>query len=142
MADLAATADVEAALGVESLTTDQAAKAPALLSEASDLVVGFLGCDPTDETATPTVPEAVTRVVARMVARTLEQTGVVVTGAEGLTEAVGPFSRTTRYGAGTTSGAPWIAASDKVALRPYRCGGGMVPVALQSAQTGGYRRYT
>lgn len=135
---LAETADVATALG-RTLTTSETAQAPSLLEEASDLVVGHLGCDPTDEEADPTVPAAVTRVVARMVARVFSQPTEVV-GSEGTTETVGPFSRTTRYGAGTTSGNPWLAGTDKVALRPYRCGGGMREVSLASDQTGRYRR--
>lgn len=136
---LATAADVASALG-RALTETEETRAATLLDEASDLAIGYLGCDPTDTSTDPvTVPGAVSRVVARMVARVMSQSGP--TGSEGTTQTVGPFSETVRFGTGTTSGNPWIAASDKVALRPYRCGGGMRSVPLSSAQTGRYRRY-
>lgn len=137
---LASPEDVAAALG-RDLTAAETEQAPTLLDEASDLVIGYLGCDPTDTTQEPaTVPEAVSRVVARMVARVLGQAGHVP-GSEGTTETVGPFSQTVRFASGTTSGAPWLTVTDKVALRPYRCGGGMRAVPLATMQTGRYRRY-
>lgn len=136
---LATEEGVVAALG-RNLTDEETAQATTLLEEASDLTVGYLGCDPTG-TTTGTVPGVVSRVVARMVARVLGQSGHVA-GSEGTTETVGPFSRTVRFGSGTTSGAPWLTATDKIALRPFRCGGGMRTVQLSSAQTGHYRRYS
>lgn len=140
MAALATADDVTAALG-RALTTEETAQAPALLDEASDLVLGYLGADPTDTTTDPaTVPGAVSRVVARMVARVFGQTATTdAFGSEGTTETMGPFSQTVRFAAGTTSGQPWLAATDKVALRPYRSGGGMRSVPLSSDHTGRYR---
>lgn len=142
MADLASLADVEAALG-RPLTPEETELAPTLLSEASDITIGYLGCDPTDTSTDPaTVPAAVTRVVARMVARVVTQSeSSAAFGSEGTTEQVGPFSRTVRFAAGTTTGQPWLASTDKIALRPYRCGGGMVSVRLSTEQTGRYQRY-
>jgi hypothetical protein len=137
---LAEAEDVEAALG-RDLTESETAQAPTLLDEASDLVIGYLGCDPTDEEADPTVPAAVTRVVARMVARVFSQSSEAA-GSEATTSTAGPFSQTVRFAAGSTSGAPWLTVTDKVILRPYRCGGGMRTVSLSSDQTGRYRRYS
>lgn len=143
---LATAEDVEGALG-RALTESETQRSESLLDEASDLVIGYLGCDPTgdpilDEDGEPTgvneIPGAVSRVVARMVSRVLSLD--TPTGSEGTTETVGPFSKTVRFSAGTTSGAPWLAGSDKITLRPFRCGGGMVPVGLSSRQTGRYRR--
>lgn len=137
---LATVDDVQAALGRE-LTLTEATQATVSLAEATDLVVGHIGYDPIDAlTAGEVVPAAISRVVARMVARVLVQSAQA--GSEGTTETVGPFSRTVRFGVGTTSGAPWLTAADKIALRPYRGGGGMRVVSLSSAQTGRYRRYT
>lgn len=136
---LASQADVEAALG-RSLTPAETTQINSLLGEASDLIIGHLGCDPTDPDADPPVPATVTRVAARMVARVFGQASQAF-GSEGTTETVGPFSRTVRFASGTTSGAPWVTNADKVSLRPYRCGGGMRTVSLSSVQTGRYRRF-
>lgn len=137
---LATAVDVVAALG-RALTSAETAQAPALLEEASDLTIGYLGCDPTDtSTEPPTVPDPVSRVVARMVARVFSQAGTVP-GSEGTTETVGPFSQTVRFASGTTTGAPWLASTDKITLRPYRCGA-MRAVPMETLQTGEYRRYS
>jgi len=41
-----------------------------------------------------------------------------------------PFS--TSFVSGSTSGNPWLAAADKITLKPYRVMGGAVSVALRS----------
>lgn len=113
------------------LATDDTEYTDGLLDEASALVLGYLGCDPTivDTTATPpttTVPEPVVVVTSRMVARVLQQGaagGAGTDSATGTTDTAGPFSHTRQFGAGTTSGSPWLAAADKVTLSPYRCDG-------------------
>lgn len=129
--------DVEAALG-RDLTTAEEATVETLLEEATDLLIGYLGCTPDP------VPEAVMRVCARMVARVFAQAASVeapVIGASQMQQTAGPFSRSTSFGSGSTTGAPWLAASDKITLRPYRCGGGFKAIAVESVQSGGYRRY-
>jgi len=132
----AADADVEAALG-RDLTFDEVASVSVLLEEASDLLIGYLGCEPDP------VPDAVKRVCARMVARVFEQASSgAAFGATGTQQTAGPFSQSVQFAAGTTYHAPWISATDKVVLRPYRCGGGFRSVNLESAQSGGYRRYS
>jgi len=138
---LATAADVELRLG-RSLTAAEAAKVDGLLEEASALVIGFLGCDPTDTSVEPpTVPAAVAIVVSRIVARVFEQTASVAEfGSEATTDSTGPFSTTVRYGAGTTSGAPWLTKADKLTLRPFRCDGGFTSLAISAGTTGRYRR--
>ena len=142
---LATPADVEARLA-RPLTTAEAVRVDGLLPEASALVVGYLGCDPTDPAADPTVPAAVTLVVSRMVARVLdrEATAGEALGAESVTETAGPFGRTLNFGAGAASsvGGPWLAATDKITLKPYRCGGGVVSIGVTSGRTGRYRTAT
>lgn len=126
-------ADVVLALGRE-LTTAEQTSVDTLLEEATDLVTGHLGCAPDP------VPDAVKRVTARMVARVFSQ-AQISTGASQVQETAGPFSRSTSYASGTSNGSPWLAAADKVVLRPYRCGGGFRSVAVESEQSGEYRRY-
>jgi hypothetical protein len=131
-------ADVEAALG-RDLTAAEEATVDTLLEEATDLLLGYLGCTPDP------VPEAVTRVCARMVARVYAQAAAVeapIVGASQMQQTAGPFSRSTSFGAGSTSGSAWLSASDKITLRPYRCGGGFKTISVESVQSGKYRRYT
>jgi hypothetical protein len=138
---LATVADVALRLG-RDLTTTETSRAEGLLEEASALVIGYLGCDPTDTSVEPpTVPAAVAIVVSRMVARVLQQSASVEEfGSEATTDSTGPFSTTVRYGAGTTSGAPWLTKVDKLTLRPFRCDGGFSSVAISAGTTGRYRR--
>lgn len=138
MADLTDETGVEAALG-RDLTTAEQTELPTLIGEAGDLLHGYLSIDYREE---DTVPDAVGRVAARMIARSFEQSATAVPfGTEGTTEQAGPFSRTLRFSSGTTSGSVWLDQKDKVKLRPYRVGGGRHSVALQSAQSGRYRTY-
>lgn len=141
MVALATDADVVARLG-RPLSTDEEGRVLGLIDEASVIVTAHLGCDvdalwPT----TGDVPQGVRVVVSRMVARVLAQAEVpgATSGATSSTTGVGPFSRTHQWDAGTTSGAPWLGATDKLSLRPYRCGGGMVAVSLGSDATGRHR---
>lgn len=138
---LATAEDVATRLGRE-LTTAEAGRVDGLLDEASVLVVGYLGCDPTDTSVEPpTVPNAVVIVVSRMVARVLEQAAAGGTsGSESTTEATGPFSKTVRFSAGSTSGAPWLTKVDKVSLRDARCDGGFSSIGISGGTTGRYRR--
>jgi hypothetical protein len=128
--------DVEAALG-RDLTSSESETVDVLLEEATDLIIGYLGCTPDP------VPDAVVRVTARMVARVYQQAAQanVPLGATQTQESAGPFSRSTSFATGSSSGAPWLAGPDKIVLSPYRCGGGFHAVALQSAQSGRYRTY-
>jgi hypothetical protein len=120
--DLATPDDVAARLG-RPLTPAEQAAVDGLIDEASALVIGYLGCDPSDPGP---VPASVTVVVSRMVARALQQAEAASTptgGEQAVTNTVGPFSQTRQFFAGSTSGQPWLSASDKIALRPYRCDG-------------------
>lgn len=138
---LATEQDVVTRLGRE-LTTGEQEAVEGLLEEASALVIGYLGCDPTDTSVEPpTVPSAVAVVVSRMVARVLTQVASgAETGSEATTDTTGPFSRTVRYAAGSTTGAPWLTKVDKTTLRAYRCDGGFASIAISGGTTGRYRR--
>ena len=118
--DLASREDVEARLG-RPLTPSEARLVDGLIDEASALVIGYLGCDPSDPGP---VPAAVTIVTSRMVARALQQSESDVSpGEQARTTTVGPFSQTRQFVAGSTTGQPWLSAGDKITLRPYRCDG-------------------
>lgn len=127
--------DVEAALG-RDLTTAESEQVDTLLEEATDLLIGYLGCEPDP------APDAVVRVCARMVARVFAQAASAnapVVGASQVQQTAGPFSFGTSFPAVASSGSPWLTANDKVALRPYRCGG-FRAVPVESVQSGRYRR--
>ena len=109
---LASDADVEAALGRELAEAEDVST---LLEEASDLVAGYLGYTPDP------APSPVARVVATMVAAVLTKPAVStadygVNGYNVIREAmpvkVGVES--------ATSTGPWLTASLKMRLRPYR----------------------
>lgn len=128
--------DVEAALG-RDLTPAEEASVDTLLEEAADLLIGYLGCTP----ETP-YPDAVVRVNARMVARVYGQAAAgAPVGASQVQQTAGPFSQGVSFPQGVSNGAPWLSATDKIALRPYRCGGGFRSVNVESVQSGRYRRY-
>jgi len=130
----ASDADVAAALG-RSLTSTETTSVATLLEEATDLLTGYLGCAPDP------VPDTVRRVAARVVARVFSQAASAASppvGATQVQQTVGPFSQSTSFQAGTSTGSPWIAAADRIALRPFRCGAGFRSVSLESAQSGRY----
>jgi len=115
---LATQADVVARLGRPLSEAEQARTDPGLLDEASALVTGYLGGDPT---GTDGVPATVAIVVSRMVARVLSQDSGDFATAE--TNTAGPFSQTRQFTPGSTSGAPWLSAADKTMLKPFRVAG-------------------
>lgn len=115
---LATEDDVAAALG-ESPSQD----VETLLEEASDLVMGYLGCPSLDP-----VPPAVTRVVASMVAAALTRPVGMAAVAPGDSLTAGPFNM--RVG-DSSSGTVWLTNGLKIRLAPYRCGA-RVSVGLQS----------
>jgi hypothetical protein len=115
-------ADVEDRLG-RDLTDGETARLDALLEDAAATVFGYLGdC----WTADSDVPSPIIGVIAKVVTRSLERGG----GTEAFVtnQSAGPF--TVGYSAAATGGDVWLTASDKLALRPYRCGGGLVSVQL------------
>lgn len=122
---LATLADVATALG-RALTVAEQAKATPWLDEASDLVVGYLHPCPIAE---PT-PEPITRVVAAMVAALLTPTTTANLPSGATSIAAGPYSVGLAPDAAGTG--PVLTARLKMRLRPYRCGNGMVSVALGS----------
>lgn len=133
---LAAEADVVARLG-RPLTTAEQTRVSGLLEEADVLVLAYLGLDADPDP----VPAAVRVVTSRVVARVIERAATqgVASDAESVTSQVGPFGRTLRFAAGSTSGGPWLTGADKTVLGPHRAGGGMVAVSIGSGRTGDYR---
>ena len=118
---LATQGDVEAMLG-RDLTTAEASRVVGLLARADALVMGWLGCP-----AEPApLPPAITSVVADMVARVLGSTATVGV------EQVSVDSTSVRYSQSASSGAVWLTDSDRLALRRFRCGGGLTSVQLVS----------
>jgi hypothetical protein len=109
---LASEADVENAIGRSLLEAEDVST---LLEEASDLVCGYLGYTPDP------VPDPVARVAATMVAAVLTKpaTNNAEYGSNGYN--VIRESMTVKVGveSATTTG-PWLTASLKMRLRPYR----------------------
>lgn len=116
---LAAAADVVARLG-RPLTDDEQGRVDGLLEEASDLVVGFLGCTPTDP-----IPGPVVRVVSRMVARIFGLKYGPDDAPEQAISAVnalmGPFQVNWQYDTDKSDGEPWLSKKDRLKLGPFRC---------------------
>lgn len=119
---LAEQSDVEARLR-RDLTAAEELSIEADLEDASAAVIGY--CHQDFEPAP--YPAAVVGVVAKMVARSYARSAA---GDGAFTEQqnAGPFG--IRYSASTSAGDSWLTAGDKLALRPYRLGGGMVSVQL------------
>lgn len=114
--------DVEDRLGRE-LTDSEGSRIGPLLEDAAATTFGYLG-DCWDETST--VPGPIIGVIAKMVARSLARGSgpeAFVTG-----QTTGPFGA--QYSPSASGGDVWVTAADKLALRPYRCGGGMTSVQL------------
>ena len=147
MGNLASLDDVEKRLR-RVLTTDEKASTPGLIEEASVLVIGYLGCDPGEGGTTgadgvsDAVPVDVRVVTSRMVARTMRQGqgAIAEAGVSQIGRTMGPFSeqRTFRDGAG--GGSAWLENVDKVTLKRFRCGGGMVSVPMTGDHSGRFRR--
>lgn len=109
---LATLDDVQDRLG-RVLTDQEYAEVDGLLVEASYLVTGYLRrvFEPDD------VPETVSTVVSRMVARVLlapSETG----NTESASYSAGPFSANVKYV--SSGGSPWLTRSDKITLAPFR----------------------
>lgn len=109
---LASDSDVENALG-RSLTESE--DVSTLLEEASDLVAGYLGYTPDP------VPSPVARVVATMVAAVLTKPATTTAdyGAAGYNVARESAAVKIGVESATTTG-PWLTASLKMRLKPYR----------------------
>lgn len=119
---LATQEDVEARLG-RTVEGAEAARLPALLSDASATVIGYCR---TDFEPSP-YPEAVVGVTAKMIARVLGRSGGVDFASQ---QSAGPFS--VSYATDTTTGDMWLTKADKMALRSHRVGGGLTSVPLVS----------
>lgn len=112
---LATVEDVEALLDAEIVNRDRAA---ALIRQAGVLVEAYCRREFTDP-----VPDAVSAVVAGMVARSVGSNAVdVPTGTTSMMNVAGPFTRQTSFAAGSTDGGVWLAKMDKLVLRRFRGG--------------------
>lgn len=109
---LATTDQVEDALGRDLAETEDVST---LLEEASDLVAGYLGYTPDP------APDAVSRVVATMVAAVLSKPTVTTADYQATGYNVSRESAVVRVGqeSATTTG-PWLTAALKLRLRPFR----------------------
>lgn len=125
--------DVEQRLR-RSLTASELPYVLDLIDEAEVLALGHLGI----ALAPDPVPHALTVVVSRMVARVLAQAPASQTGATTVQTTTGPFTQGLTFQPGTTTGGPWLAAADRVALRALRSP--VASLAVASSQTGRYRR--
>lgn len=118
---LAILADVEAWLG-RSLTVKESSRGDALLARAEALVLGFLNCP----TVPDPVPDAVRGTIAEMVGRLFESAG------QSGVQQVSVDDGAMMFTSDASSGSPWLSKADKLALRPYRCGGGLSSVLMVS----------
>lgn len=96
---------------------DEVDRVEFLLEEASDLVRAHTGRDFLKQ-----VPGAVSRVVARMVARGLSSGGGEVAGMTSENQSAGAFSRSRSFEAGSTDGGVWLSRQDKHKLRRWKGG--------------------
>ena len=109
---LAIQADVEAWLG-RPLAVSEADRVESLLTRAEALTLGWLGC----VDAPDPVPDAVRVTVAEMVGRV-----VLSAGRFGVSQA-STDGTALQFTSDSSSGSPTLLRSDKLTLRPYRCGG-------------------
>ena len=138
MTSLATVQDVTDRLG-RPLTPAETTRVEGLLPEASALVVAYVGWDPAER---PTVPEPVAIAVSRMVARVIvRDADAQFAGADSGSVTAGPFSKQLTFSSGQNSGGPWLAATDKATLRPYRRGTATA-LAVESDWSGRYRTVT
>lgn len=119
---LATQADVEARLR-RPLTETEGLSVEDDLEDASAIVIGY--CRQDFEPAP--YPLAVVGVVAKMVARSYSRSAGA-TGGFAEQHTAGPFA--VRYSADSSAGDAWLTKGDKLALRPFRLGGGMISVQL------------
>jgi len=111
---LATSSDVVAALG-RPLTSGETTAVTNMLNQASDLVVGYLGCWPDP------VSGAVARVTATMVAAVFDKPSVTTADydASGYSTAR-EYARVAVGVESATSSGPWLTSALKERLRPYR----------------------
>lgn len=115
--------DVENRLRRE-LTTDEVEWLAGMIEEAQALVVSYLGC-PADKFDTA-VPDALTLVTSRMVARVIQEEATIDPDMFGATQAsmtAGPYTQQATFTTGSRTGAPWLTKVDKGILDAHRCSG-------------------
>lgn len=116
---LATQEDVETDLG-RTLTEAEASRVAGLLARADALVSGYLGCSSEPDP----VPAGLTATVAAIVSRALTSANSV--GVQSVRADDGSVT----YFGDAANGGVWLTKMDKVALRPFRCGGGLSSVQL------------
>lgn len=121
---LATQDDVVARLG-RALTSDEIARLAGLLEEASLLVEGYLGVTYSVDDVDP-VPEAVTVVVSRIVARAFTAPNQQLLPEGARSAAAGPYN--VSFADARTN--LWLSKVDKLTLR--NLGGGFRSVPMQS----------
>lgn len=117
MDSLATINDVNRILNPPVVEADEINHVEFLLEEASDLVRAFTG-----KVFLKKIPPGVTRVVARMVARSLAGGGEAPIGMTSESQNAGAFSRSRSYEAGSTDGGVWLSRQDKIKLRRWKGG--------------------
>lgn len=116
--NLAQASDVVAALG-RSLTSPELERVSSLIEEASDLISAWCRPDGSDLfTHEDDIPDAVSRVTARAVARVIAG-GDAALNLAAQTTVVGPFQRQNTFNSDATSGGPWLTRTDKIRLKPW-----------------------
>lgn len=121
---LADLADVEARIG-RPLDEGELLRVEGLLQEASVLVESHTG----REFADP-VPDSVSLVVSRMVARVLEAPAESLS-ADSTSYTAGPFNKSVHFSQGGSGGSPWLTAVDKKILARFtRRRGGLFSVEM------------
>ena len=109
--------DIEDRLG-EDIPEDAAPKVQILIEDAAATVHGHLG-----QPIPVPVPPAIRSVVGRMVVRALKQgegDAVAPTGATGMMNVAGSFTRQINWSAGANDGGVWLSSQDKIMLRPFK----------------------
>lgn len=115
--------DVEARLR-RALTVDEEQWLPGMIAEAQALVISHLECPP--DKYDDEVPEVITLVTSRMVARVIQEEASITSDMFGATQAsltAGPYTQQATFESGSRTGAPWLTKVDKSMLAPFRCAG-------------------
>lgn len=97
-----------------------------LIGDATSAVEGYIG-----QRVDAPAPDAVKRVILRMVKRSLATGDKESTGVSGEMFVAGSFTRQRQYATGSQDGGVWLASQDKLMLRPYKKRRGAVTVAYE-----------
>ena len=118
--------EIERRIG-EKIPDDERARVEDLIGDATSTVEGHIG-----QQVTPPAPDAIKRVIGRMVARAMSVSdGDAPVGMSGEMFVAGQFTRNRQFTAGSQDGGVWLSSQDKIMLRPYRKRRGVVSVAYE-----------